>query len=45
VPASLSDIRGLELQLRGSSDGAPEGSSAAKVAAVTASVFFKNRPE
>jgi prepilin-type N-terminal cleavage/methylation domain-containing protein len=45
VPASLGDIRGLELQLRGSSDGPPEGSSAAKVAAVTASVFFKNRPE
>jgi len=45
VPASLADIRGLELQLRGSSDGAPEGSSTAKVAAVTASVFFKNRPE
>jgi prepilin-type N-terminal cleavage/methylation domain-containing protein len=45
VPAPLSDIRGLELQLRGSSDGAPAGSAAPKVAAVTASVFFRNRPE
>ena len=45
VPASLSDIRGLELQLFGSSDGTPEGSTGPKVAAVTASVFFKNRPD
>jgi hypothetical protein len=45
VPAPLSTIRGLEWQLRGSSVGAPEGSTGPKIAPVTTAVFFKNRPE
>jgi hypothetical protein len=45
VPGALSSIRGFELQLRGSSIGTPAGSTGPKVARVTTSVFFKNRPE
>ena len=45
VPGALSSIRGLELQLRGSSIGTPQGSAGPKIALVTTSVFFKNRPE
>ena len=45
VPAALTTIRGLELQLRGASMWTPQGSTGPKVALVTTSVFFKNRPE
>ena len=45
VPASLADIRGLELVLDGMSEGTPQGSAAPKTANVTTSVFFENRPD
>ena len=45
VPGTLSNIRGLELVLDGMSERAPAGSTAPKVANVTTSVFFENRPD
>lgn len=45
VPASLADIRGLELVLNGASERTPGGSAAPKMANVTTSVFFENRPD
>ena len=45
VPGTLSDIRGLELVLHGMSERTPGGSTAPKVANVTTSVFFENRPD
>jgi prepilin-type N-terminal cleavage/methylation domain-containing protein len=45
VPASLSDIRGLELVLDGMSERAPGGSTAPKTVNLTTSVFFQNRPD
>ena len=43
VPANLNDVRGLELDLAGSSIKVPPGSSQAKQAALVTGVFFKNR--
>ena len=45
VPATLSDIRGFELVLNGMSERTPNGSTAPKVANVSTSVFFENRPD
>jgi prepilin-type N-terminal cleavage/methylation domain-containing protein len=45
VPASLSTIRGLELQLDGQSDLAPKGYASPKVTSLTTSMFFSNRPD
>jgi hypothetical protein len=45
VPASLQDIRGLELVLDGMSERAPGGSTAPKTFSLTTSVFFQNRPD
>jgi prepilin-type N-terminal cleavage/methylation domain-containing protein len=45
VPASLADIRGLELVLNGMSTRTPGGSTGPKVANVSTSVFFENRPD
>jgi prepilin-type N-terminal cleavage/methylation domain-containing protein len=45
VPASLANIRGLELVLNGASERTPGGSAAPKMATVTTSVFFENRPD
>jgi prepilin-type N-terminal cleavage/methylation domain-containing protein len=45
VPAPLSNTRGLELVLDGMSERTPGGSTVAKTATVTASVFFQNRPD
>lgn len=45
VPASLGNIRGLELVLNGMSERTPGGSTAPKLANVTTSVFFENRPD
>ncbi|MGH7510533.1 MAG: PulJ/GspJ family protein [Gemmatimonadales bacterium] len=45
VPASLSDVRGLELKLDGLSERTPGGSTGPKAAFVTTSVFFENRPD
>jgi prepilin-type N-terminal cleavage/methylation domain-containing protein len=45
VPGTLSDIRGFELVLDGSSERTPGGSTAPKTANVTTSVFFENRPD
>lgn len=45
VPALLGNIRGLELVLNGESERTPGGSSAPKMANVTTSVFFENRPD
>ena len=45
VPGTLSDIRGLELVLNGMSERTPPGSTGPKVANVTTSVFFENRPD
>jgi prepilin-type N-terminal cleavage/methylation domain-containing protein len=45
VPGTLSEVRGLELKLDGSSERTPGGSPAPKVANVTTSVFFENRPD
>jgi prepilin-type N-terminal cleavage/methylation domain-containing protein len=43
VPATLSDVRGLELRLDGMSERTPGGSPAPKTANMTTSVFFENR--
>ena len=45
VPAPLSNIRGFELVLNGQSERTPRGSTAPKLANVTTSVFFENRPD
>ena len=45
VPALLSNVRGLELVLSGMSERTPGGSTGPKVANVTTSVFFENRPD
>jgi prepilin-type N-terminal cleavage/methylation domain-containing protein len=45
VPADLSTVRGLELVLNGASDRAASGTAAPKVATMTTSVFFENRPD
>jgi prepilin-type N-terminal cleavage/methylation domain-containing protein len=45
VPASLGDIRGLELVLDGMSEQTPGGSTAPKTSNVLTSVFFENRPD
>jgi prepilin-type N-terminal cleavage/methylation domain-containing protein len=42
-PASLADVRGLELHLDGSSEYIPPGASALESAPFTTAVFFKNR--
>ncbi len=44
VPA-LQNVRGLELKLNGMSERTPSGSAAPKVANMTTSVFFENRPD
>jgi prepilin-type N-terminal cleavage/methylation domain-containing protein len=43
VPASLNDVRGLQLVLAGASVTVPRGSSQAKQASLVTGVFFKNR--
>jgi prepilin-type N-terminal cleavage/methylation domain-containing protein len=45
LPADLSTVRGLELVLNGASDRAASGTAAPKVATMTTSVFFENRPD
>lgn len=45
VPASLSDITGLELAFDGRSDRTPLGSSGAKVVQFATSVFFQNQTQ
>jgi prepilin-type N-terminal cleavage/methylation domain-containing protein len=45
VPANLYDVRGLELVLNGQSEQTPRGSTAPKMAQVSTSVFFENRPD
>jgi prepilin-type N-terminal cleavage/methylation domain-containing protein len=45
LPAPLSDARGLELRLDGSSENTPRGNTAPKNANVTTAVFFSNRPD
>jgi prepilin-type N-terminal cleavage/methylation domain-containing protein len=45
VPASLGDVRGLELVLNGMSERTPAGSTAPKTVNLTTSVFFENRPD
>jgi prepilin-type N-terminal cleavage/methylation domain-containing protein len=45
VPGTLGNVRGLELKLDGASERIPGGSAAPKVANVTTSVFFENRPD
>jgi prepilin-type N-terminal cleavage/methylation domain-containing protein len=45
VPAPLTNTRGLELVLNGLSERAPSGTTVAKSAPVTTSVFFENRPD
>jgi prepilin-type N-terminal cleavage/methylation domain-containing protein len=45
VPANLPDTRGLELVLAGASEQTPGGSPGPKVANMTTSVFFENRPD
>jgi len=45
VPATLGNVRGLELLLNGMSERTPSGSAAPKTANMTTSVFFENRPD
>jgi prepilin-type N-terminal cleavage/methylation domain-containing protein len=45
VPVPLSNTRGLELLLHGASEQTPGGSAGPKVANLTTSVFFENRPD
>jgi prepilin-type N-terminal cleavage/methylation domain-containing protein len=45
VPVPLSNTRGLELLLHGASERTPGGAAAPKVANLTTSVFFENRPD
>jgi hypothetical protein len=45
VPATLSQTRGLELVLAGASEQTPGGAPGPKVANMTTSVFFENRPD
>jgi prepilin-type N-terminal cleavage/methylation domain-containing protein len=45
VPANLYDVRGLQLVLNGQSEQTPRGSTGPKVANVSTSVFFENRPD
>lgn len=45
VPSPLTNTRGLELVLNGTSEGTPRGSTSPKVSSVTTSVFFQNRPD
>jgi prepilin-type N-terminal cleavage/methylation domain-containing protein len=45
VPGTLSQTRGLELVLSGASERTPGGSPGPKVANMTTSVFFENRPD
>ena len=45
VPATLSQTRGLELVLAGASEQTPGGRPGPKVANMTTSVFFENRPD
>jgi prepilin-type N-terminal cleavage/methylation domain-containing protein len=45
VPANLYDVRGLQLVLNGQSEQTPRGSTGPKMAQVSTSVFFENRPD
>jgi prepilin-type N-terminal cleavage/methylation domain-containing protein len=45
VPSVLSNTRGLELLLNGSSEVTPRDASSPKVVPMTTSVFFQNRPD
>ncbi len=45
VPANLYDVRGLQLVLNGQSEQTPRGSTGPKVANVSTSVYFENRPD
>ena len=43
VPSPITNIYGLELDLNGQSESAPEGTSSYKTAKLTTAVFFNNR--
>jgi prepilin-type N-terminal cleavage/methylation domain-containing protein len=43
APASLADLRGLELLLNGQGEGTVSGGAAVKTTPVTTAVYFKNR--
>lgn len=43
APATLSDLRGVELYLYGQSERTPVGRSSAEVAQMVTAIFFKNR--
>ena len=45
VPATLSDIRGLEIELDGESERIARGDSGLKVFRSTTAIFFQNRPD
>ena len=45
VPGTLSDLRGLEVQLDGASETTPRGAARAKIFRTTAAIFFYNRPD
>jgi hypothetical protein len=45
LPSPLSNARGLELRLNGSSEATPRGSNAPKNSNVVTAVYFTNRPD
>jgi hypothetical protein len=45
VPSPLTNARGLELRLNGSSEATPRGSTAPKNSNVVTAVYFTNRPD
>ncbi len=45
VPATLSDVRGLEFSLDGLSESTPRGKAAPMKSELTTSIFFENRPD
>ena len=45
VPGTLSDIRGLEIQLDGASEQTPRGAARPKIFRTTTAIFFYNRPD
>jgi prepilin-type N-terminal cleavage/methylation domain-containing protein len=45
VPGTLSDIRGLEIQLDGASEQTPRGGTRPKIFRTTTAIFFFNRPD
>jgi prepilin-type N-terminal cleavage/methylation domain-containing protein len=45
VPASLADIRGLEIEFDGQSEGTPRGAAGPTVVQTATAIFFRNRPD